>query len=44
MGPKETLRGDPYVHCHNFGYGINYIDVKTYQNVYFKNVQFNIYQ
>ena len=33
MGPRETFRGDPYVHCHNFGYGINYIYVKT---LYFK--------
>ena len=40
MGPKETFRGDPYVHCHNFGHGI----VKTYKNVHFKNMQFNISQ
>jgi len=44
MGPKENFRGDPYVHCHNFGHGINYIYVKTYKNVQFKNVRFNVSQ
>ena len=44
MGPKETFRGDPYVHCHHSGHDIEYTYVKTYKNVHFKNMQFNISQ